>query len=180
MRKEAYTNVGAHLPTEPSASNYDLTVWDQNRYTDWQEVFGGGSGKFSFCCRRHFRRNANHSIFVGSYQSQVSLFAGKKRDQLGSGHFSIIGNSPNRKMRVSLNGSYSGNSSKLSWFYDGGFEICTECLMPFMEADGALNWEPNPLRLDFATLTKSLCKTCRRQQNPIQTYLRPALIFRMS
>src|SRR5690554_2239593 len=62
MRKEAYANDGI---TDYPANAYDINgVWDQDRYTDWQEVLIGGTSEFT---------DINGSISGGSEQTQFGL-----------------------------------------------------------------------------------------------------------
>jgi TonB-dependent SusC/RagA subfamily outer membrane receptor len=64
MRKEAYTNDGMPVPgnsTTPSNDNYDLTVWDDKRFTDWQNELIGGTAKYT---------NAQLSVSGGSANTQ--------------------------------------------------------------------------------------------------------------
>lgn len=145
MRKEAFKNDGLNVPTVPSASNYDLTLWDQNRYTDWQDQLLGGTAKYY---------NAMASIsggtpsvqylITGNYNQQGYVFPGDAKNESGHGHFSITGSSFNNKFRATLTGSYMANKNNAAVDFTNMAMILAPNAPAIYKADGSLNWEPNP------------------------------------
>lgn len=145
MRKEAYLNDGLPLPDMPAPNNYDLTVWDQNRYTDWQEQLVGGTAK---------TYNAQISVSGGSatmqyrlsgtYYKQGSISPNKNKNENGTMHFSIAGNSPNGKFRTTLNGSYTGSKMVQADLTASAFTLAPNAPAVY-NPDGSINWQPDPL-----------------------------------
>lgn len=146
MRYEALRNDGINLATQtPSKRNYDLTVWDTTRYTDWQKELLGGTAKYS---------NVNASLSGGSgimqyrigltFNRQTTVFPGKFDDKSGNLNFSVSGGSANQKLRVQLSGTYGIYDNHLP-----GVDLTQQALLlepnapALYNADGTLNWQPN-------------------------------------
>ncbi len=55
MRYEAFGNDAIPLSTLSQDDNYDLTVWDTTRNTNWQKSLIGNSAPIHEC-QRHFIR----------------------------------------------------------------------------------------------------------------------------
>lgn len=144
MRRDAYLNDGNPVPTSPN-NNFDLTLWDQNRYTDWQKVLLGKNAFFT---------SSNASISGGNtllqyvisanYGRQTFIFPGPGNAKHGGGYFSITGASKNEKFRASLSGGYTANSS----INPNDVSYVATDLQPnapaIYNANGTLNWEPGP------------------------------------
>ncbi|WP_276089147.1 SusC/RagA family TonB-linked outer membrane protein [Pedobacter sp. JY14-1] len=152
LRKEAYKNDGLPIPdaTLPSnqknANNYDLTLWDQNRNTDWQEVFLSSSAP---------RHTANASIsggnssvsylLSGNYYGQGDIFDKNYSDKKGNTSLVLSGNSLDQRLTASMGLNYSLNARASS---NSDLTIYAVGLAPnaplLYRPDGQLNWEPNP------------------------------------
>ncbi|WP_256005312.1 SusC/RagA family TonB-linked outer membrane protein [Pedobacter deserti] len=149
-RREAFRNDNLTPSANPNENRQayayapDLLLWDQNRYTDWQEVFLGGTGK---------RYSANASITGGSstvqyqisgtYYSQGYVFPGDSKDQSGMAHFSLTGASPNRKFRAFLSSNLTMNNrfSPQNDFTQRAVSIAPNAPAIY-QTNGQLNWEP--------------------------------------
>jgi len=150
MRREAYANNGMIIPDKQTQdrnySNFDLTVWDQNRYTDWQKEFLG---------RTAMSYNGNISVSGGSptvqyqvggnFSTQKYVFPGDNKFETGATNFSISGNSENGRFKSSLSGAYTFNTS---FSNSNDFTTLAITLAPNAPAiyakNGTLNWEPDP------------------------------------
>ncbi|WP_276088059.1 SusC/RagA family TonB-linked outer membrane protein [Pedobacter sp. JY14-1] len=151
MRTEAYKNDGLIIPdinTPVSArdiQNYDLTVWDQNRYTDWQKtVLGGTAHQYNFQGSISGGIPTIQYLISGNYDRMGYVFPGESKTESGSGHFNIAGQSSNGKFRLSLTGDYVGNTSKST---GGDFMMIAMALAPNAPSiykNGTYNWEPDP------------------------------------
>lgn len=152
MRKEAYVNDGLPVPTgdlDPSQknrTNYDLTLWNQERYTDWQKVFLGGSTP-------SLQADASVSggtsfiqyLINGAYNRVGSPFPGGGNNQTGSGRISLTGTSSNQKLQLSLTGSYYSNTVFTPSQDFTGLAIRLAPNAPkIYNLNGSLNWEPDP------------------------------------
>jgi TonB-linked SusC/RagA family outer membrane protein len=110
MRKQAFKNDGF---TPDDGNGYDLTIWDQNRYTDWQkELLGtahttdaqvslsGGDSKTTF-------------RLSGGFNTQSPPFAGNYKEQRGSGLLNITNSAFNDRLTTTAKVSFSSTSSNL-------------------------------------------------------------------
>lgn len=164
-RKEGYINDGRPLPTNPDDTNYDLTVWDQNRYTDWQsELLGGTAGTMNAQASISGGTHTMQYLLSGTYNKLGYVFPGKAKFETATGHFNISGNSMNNKFRAVLTGSYASNNSTPP----ADFTYLAMTLAPnapaLYTADGDINWGPNPLT-GVATWQNPLIALLKRQNS---------------
>lgn len=106
MRKQGFANDGV---VNYPVNAYDVNgTWDQNRYTDWQDVLMGGTARIN---------NLQGSVSGGSEQTQF-LFSGMCRTETtvlpgdfkyskGTGHLSLNHNSLDKKFKLSFSGGYN-------------------------------------------------------------------------
>lgn len=157
MRREAYTNDNVPIPTNTSQfnnSNFDLTLWDQSRYTDWQDVFLGGHPKWT---------EVNASISGGSqyvnyminghYKKQGYIYPTSLKDiedacnNQGSLQFMLTGKSKDGKFSVSLRNIFTNTEIKESGGDATSLMGYAMRLAPnapeLYDENGNLNWEPN-------------------------------------
>jgi TonB-dependent starch-binding outer membrane protein SusC len=147
MRYEAFKNDGVDLTTlTPNSRNWDLTVWDTTRYTDWQKELIGNTSRYT-------NVNANVSggtsivqyLIGATYHRETSVFLGDFADQKGSMHFNINSTSASQRFRMQFSGNYMVDNNKLP-----GVDLTRDAnlLEPVAPAlynpDGTLNWAPRP------------------------------------
>jgi TonB-dependent starch-binding outer membrane protein SusC len=142
MRREAFKNDGA-VPN-PNL-DYDLTLWDTTRYTDWQKTLIGGTAKYNNINASVSGGNNITQFFIGStYQKQTTVFPGDFSDQKGSIHFNINNTSLNKKFSIQLNGNYMIDDNQL---LATDLTPVARVLPPdapaLYNANGTLNWMPN-------------------------------------
>ncbi|OQP59246.1 hypothetical protein A3860_37980 [Niastella vici] len=146
MRYEAYKNDGIALSSlTPNNSNYDLTLWDTTRYTDWQETLIGGTAKFATINASVSGGNANTQYLIGgAYQRQTSVFPGSFSDQKGSVHINFNSASSNQKFRLRFSGNYlvDKNQLPLTDLTERAIKLAPVA-PPVYKEDGTLNWMPN-------------------------------------
>lgn len=142
MRYEAFKNDGA-VPN-PNA-DYDLTLWDTTRVTDWQRELIGGTAKYIDIQGAISGGNANTQFFIGTgYHKETTVFPGNFNDQKGSVNFNINNVSSNQKFKVQLTGLYLIDNNHLS-----GYDLTQQALQlapdaPAMyNSDGSINWATN-------------------------------------
>jgi TonB-linked SusC/RagA family outer membrane protein len=149
MRKEGYLNSKQPVPssaTAPTSSNYDLTVWDQNRYTDWQKVLVGETAQFTDIQASVSGGSDNTQFLVGyNYNRQTSVFPGDLADVKGNLHFNLNHSSRDSKFKYMLSGIYVQNKNRLN---NTDLMSVATTLSPnapaVYQADGSLNFEPLP------------------------------------
>jgi TonB-linked SusC/RagA family outer membrane protein len=191
MRYEAYKNAGIDIQTlTPNGSNYDLTLWDTTRYTDWQKTLIGGTAKYTNVSAGMSGGTANIQYLLGgTYSRQTTVFPGSFDDKVGSLHFNTNVTSNNQKLKVQITGSYSYDQNHLPGTDLTGLAVKMEPDAPTLyNANGTLNWAPNaagnsswtnPLAYtvnkDFDNTTKNLVSNVTISYN-----IQPGLVFRSS
>lgn len=175
MRKEAFKNDGIDFNVapynSPSLRNSlapDLFVWDQSRYTDWQEVFWGGKAKNDQIQASVSGGATNFQyLFNLGYNHQGYILPGSTNFDNAMGRLNITASTPNQKLRVALNTGYTNNRNKV-------LNVLPSVLMApnapaIYNNNGQLNWEPNPVT-GFATWENPYA-TLQNPQNTSTTIL---------
>lgn len=142
MRYEAFKN--NNVEPNPNA-DYDLTLWDTTRNTDWQKELIGGTAKYNDVEASAYGGNTNTQYLIGAgYHKETTVFPADFYDQKGSVHFNITNSSPNKKFKVLLSGVYTVDNNLLS-----GYDLTEQALKlppnapPMYNPDGSLNWATN-------------------------------------
>jgi TonB-linked SusC/RagA family outer membrane protein len=165
MRKEAYTNDGLPIPTPSSNkdfSNYDLTVFDQNRYTDWQKELLGGTADYTDAQLSVSGGTANTTFRINSgYHRQTTVLPTNFVDKKISLGVSVDNTSSNNRFKLAFSGNFQNDNNRLP-----NSDITQQVLtLPpnaptLRNADGTINWnriETNPLTRDsISTWTNPL------------------------
>lgn len=144
MRKEAYVNDGVAFPTTPSSTNYDLTVWDKNSYTDWQDVLLGDISKITDVQASISGGTSNTSFRLnGEYYKETDIYPGDFGFSRYNGSLSINHISTNGKFRANLSAQYGANRNKTM----SGSTFMSALTLPpnapkLYNEDGSVNWAP--------------------------------------
>ncbi len=156
IRKTAFENDGVE-PTMDNAE--DLTIWDQNRYTDWQEEFFGGTTLITDLNVAVSGGNATTSFRLGgSYHKQGTVFPGDFSYNKGTVGLNLNHTSENNKLGVNLSVNYGVDNNNL---FNGGSNFVMDALFlppnapSIYNEDGSLNWENNSWDNPFAFLYNS-------------------------
>lgn len=164
-RKEAYANDNRPLPTNPDGTNYDLTVWDQDRYTDWQsELLGGTAGILNAQASISGGTPTMQYLLSGTYNKLGYVFPGEAKFETATGHFNISGNSINNRFRAILTGSYVVNNATPPADFTHKAMTLAPNAPALYTAGGELNWAPNPLT-GVATWENPLIALIKRQNS---------------
>lgn len=147
MRQEGYKNDGVSVPnnaTAPSNNNYDLTVWDQNRYTDWQKVLIGGTARYTDAQLSLSGGNANTQFLISpGYHTETTIFPGDFSDRKGSLQFNMSHADNKQRFKAQFSGTYVVDDNQLPQtdltFYALGLAPNAPKLY---NEDGTLNWAP--------------------------------------
>ncbi|TXK77859.1 SusC/RagA family TonB-linked outer membrane protein [Mesonia sp. K4-1] len=161
IRQQAFANDGVE-PDEYNA--YDLLLWDQNRETDWQEEFLGGTADISDVNisaqggsdQTHFRLN-------GSFHQQGTIYPVDLQYQKFTGGAHLDHRSKDEKFQLGLALNYGVDQNELMAsgvnFRSKAFKLAPNAPAIYLE-DGSLNWEEwgeaglnNPLEGVFNTGT---------------------------
>jgi TonB-linked SusC/RagA family outer membrane protein len=149
MRKEAYMNDGLPLPTpnlpvnQKNSSNYDLTVWDTTRYTDWQKELIGGNASYTDLQTSISGGNQLTTFRInGGYHRETTVFPGNFSDVKGSLGVNINHSSTNQKFKLDFSGNYLQDNNQLP-----NRDLTSNALITVPNApalyspNGQLNWE---------------------------------------
>src|SRR5690606_3182091 len=140
MRNEAFANDGL----SPTAVDYDVNgVWDQSRYTDWQQVFIGGTANFTNAQFSLSGGSASTKLLFGAgYNKQTTVFPGDMNYRRGSVNISLSHVSTDSKFTFDFRASLGTQASNM---IDTQFTQWMYQLAPNAPAlyddEGGLNWE---------------------------------------
>ncbi len=148
MRREAYRNDGLPVPdknTTPDNSNADLTMWDENKYTDWQKELLCNPAKYTNLHASATGGTENANYLAGlTYRRQTTVFPGDFTNHGAGANVNMNFSSTNKKIRGGIS---------LQYFYDNsnnpGDDLTrVVSLAPnapdLRNPDGSINWAPLP------------------------------------
>lgn len=149
MRKAAYEGQGLAVPgagTTPGATNYDVTYWDQNRYTDWQKELIGGKAGYSDVQVTASGGNVNTQILLGAnYHRETTVMPGDFSYKRGGVHFNMSHSSADQRFKLSFGGNYLTDNNNLPGADLTSYALRTPPNAPALyDAAGALNWAALP------------------------------------
>ena len=129
-------------PTENNA--YDLVLWDQDRYTDWQEFLFGGTAETTNANLTFSGGSKTTSFRLGgSYYDQGTVFPGDYNYRKVTGNINLNHQSRDNKFNMNLSANYGTDVNNLVG--NVSFNANTIFLPPNAPAifneDGDLNWE---------------------------------------
>lgn len=142
MRHEAFKNDGAS--PNPNV-DYDLTLWDTTRNTDWQKVLTGGKAQYSDLHASVSGGSENTQYLIGAgYHRETAVTPGNFADQKASLNFNISSNSVNKKFKMTLSGIYTYDNNQLPAdnFTSKAIQLPPDA-PPLYNPDGTINWAPN-------------------------------------
>ncbi|RYE56837.1 MAG: SusC/RagA family TonB-linked outer membrane protein, partial [Sphingobacteriales bacterium] len=145
LRKEAFKNDGLSIPTSastPANNNYDLTTYDQNRYTDWQKELTGGSASYTDVQGAISGGDAQTSFrFSTGFHKETTVFPTDLADQKGSFAFNLNHTSENKKFHFQASANYLVDRNNLSTVDLTKLAITLPPNAPALyKGDGSLNW----------------------------------------
>ncbi|MBT1701041.1 TonB-dependent receptor [Fulvivirgaceae bacterium PWU4] len=139
MRREAFVNDEA----VPGPTDYDLTMWDQSRYTDWQkELIGGTANTTDAQFTLSGGNTSTQFLFGGGFYRQSTVFPGDFADEKSSAHLNINHVSPDNKFKAALSFNYLADKNNLLTSDLTNQAIALAPNAPAIYDDnGNLNWE---------------------------------------
>ncbi|MEP6262847.1 MAG: SusC/RagA family TonB-linked outer membrane protein [Gillisia sp.] len=141
IRRQAFENDGV----EPSQFNaYDLVLWDQDRYTDWQDFFYGGTSPVTDINLNASVGNSNTSFRVGgSYHNQGSIYPGDYKYNKLSTSIDLNHLTNDEHLSINLSVNYGIDKNVLAGSLNlttPAFSLAPNAPQVFNE-DGSLHWE---------------------------------------
>lgn len=141
IRNKVYENDG----TTPTLRNaYDLLLWNQNRYTDWQEEFFGRNAWVTNANLTVSGGNANTQFQInGGFQEQGTVYPGDSRYQKGTVSLSLDHSTIDQKFTLGLRVNYGIDINNLVGNPNIGSQIfnLSPNAPPVFNDDGSLHWE---------------------------------------
>ena len=142
IRDRAFENDEV-APNEQNA--YDLVLWDEDRYTDWQDFFFGNNSPVTDVNIAGSGGNENTSFRLGgAFHKQGTVYIGDFNYQKITANLGLNHRSKDDKLQVSLSVNYGVDNNHL---LGNGVNIASSpfTLAPNAPAifnnDGSLNWE---------------------------------------
>lgn len=156
MRKEAFENDGLN-PQDWSFLANDILVWDQTRYTNWQdEVIGHTAHTTNIqAAVQGGSENSNYRISLGHYREGDVYIGdwGNKKTTVG---INLSGSTANKKFKSTVSVNYGVDNIDLPGNLNGNFSTLALSLPPNAPAifnpDGSLNWENSTFDNPFNAL----------------------------
>lgn len=140
MRNEAFENDNL----TPNFWDYDVNgTWSEDRYTDWQKVLIGGTGRsINSTVSLSGGNAATQFLFSGGYQKQSTVFPGNHAYEKGSTHLSVNHKSIDGKLDALFSVNYIADKNNL---LNNDFTAQALSLAPnapkLYDEQGELNWE---------------------------------------
>lgn len=164
IRREGIDNDGlTPLLENPALDGFwpDITVWVNNRYTDWQEVLIGGTA---------YRQNAQLSLsggnestqfmVSGGYLKETTVFPGDANYGKASLNSKLTHRSNDGRFKINFSSSYTREDNSLP---GADFTKQAYTLEPnapaLFDAEGNLNWENNTWDNPWAALEEEFVAT---------------------
>jgi TonB-linked SusC/RagA family outer membrane protein len=182
MRKKAFANDGF---IQYNFWDYDINgTWDQNRSTDWQKEFLGGTAQITDLQGSISGGSDNTQfLFSGSYHTESTVFPGDFLYKKGGSQINLNHHSDDQKFRITFSAGFNvqnNNQPSYDFSYDARF--LSPNAPALYDSNGNLNWEngtwDNPLR---NLNTKFESKTNDLVANTVLSYeLLPGLLVKTS
>ncbi|WP_165500388.1 SusC/RagA family TonB-linked outer membrane protein [Pedobacter psychroterrae] len=147
MREQALRNDGLVPSANPSNPGYapDLTIYDQNRYTNWQKVLAGGMGQnINTSGTISGGSESTQFLVSGTYNKVTSIYPGDFSNQNASVHMNMNNTSPNKKLKSNFSVNFLHNDNSLPGVDLVNLAIRLPPNAPALyNPDGSLNFAPN-------------------------------------
>lgn len=141
MRKAALSNAGREPEEE---SDWDLLLWDTNRYTDWPEELLGGTSSITDINLAASGGNATTSFRLGgAYHKQGTVFPINNAYHKVTAAINLNHTSENKKLGINLSVNYGidkSEASGVSNLVQRAYTLAPNA-PPLYNEDGSLHWE---------------------------------------
>lgn len=139
IRRRALENDGTEL-TEINA--YDLLLWDDEKYTDWQEFKYGGTSENLNSNISFSGGNKNTSYRIGaSYYTQGTVYPGDRDYNKITGNINLNHMSDDNKLNLFFTTNYGIDNNNTTSFNVNGIESLPPNAPDLFNEDGSPNWE---------------------------------------
>ncbi|MBO9204654.1 MULTISPECIES: SusC/RagA family TonB-linked outer membrane protein [Niastella] len=141
MRYEGLQNDGI----SPIPDNqYDLTLWDTTKYTNWQKEMIGRTASYTNAQVALSGGGANTKYLVsGTYHRETTVFPENYSDQKASAHFSLNSASADKRFNFQLSQNFMYDYNRLPVVDFTNYITLAPNAPDLKNPDGSLNWVPN-------------------------------------
>ncbi|WP_165798321.1 TonB-dependent receptor [Chitinophaga costaii] len=156
MRKEAYANDNKTYDAESAP---DLTIWNQQKTTDWQKFIIGSTAHTTEAQGSVSGGNEQTQFLLsGTYHKETTVMPGSLGFQRGSAHFNLNHTNENGRFNVTASLNYNASTdrslaSDLTSFYNMSPNY------PLYDSTGAYYWFSNLQNPQAYLLRKSEVRT---------------------
>ncbi len=173
MRREAFLNDGAS-PNQDA--DFDFSLWDTTRNTDWQKELIGGTAKYSDVQLTLSGGAVSNQYLVGiGHNKETTVFPNEQNSENTSIHFNINSASANQKFKLLLSGKFLRNTKNLMAEDLTNYALKLAPNAPAIyNEDGSLNWAPKSS--GETSWTNPLSYTLRKFKNEIYNLIANAAI----
>lgn len=140
IRKQALILDG-EIPTEANA--YDILLWDTTYNNDvYNQIFGNNAHSNDY--QLSVSGGAQNTTFnlSGNYHRETNMFTTDKADKRGTFHLGLQHQSPNNRLHLTFNGSYTSNNNN-QITENMGRSYYMPPHQRLYNNDGTLTWEQN-------------------------------------
>lgn len=151
MRAEAFANDGI----EYGPGDYDINgTWDQNRYTDWQDEFLGGTAVYQDAQASVSGGSAQTQFLIGSnWHTETTVFPGDYRYDKANFRANINHASRDNRFTINFTAGYTAQKNDLP---GSDLTPVSRSLSPnapaLYDSQGNLNWENSTWQNPLAAL----------------------------
>jgi len=141
MRLEAFDNDGI----TPKPWDYDLTQWDQSKYTDWQEELLGGTANITDLQASVTGGSESTQFLLSAhYNKQTTVLPGNFAYEKGGAQLNVNHESENKKFKTNVSVGYTiqGNNQPQFDLFRNALLIAPNA-PDLYDENGSLNWENN-------------------------------------
>ncbi|MDR6943756.1 SusC/RagA family TonB-linked outer membrane protein [Mucilaginibacter pocheonensis] len=137
MRRQAFKNDGLS-PDDDSA--YDLTIWDQHKFTDWQKYFLGTAHTTDAELSISGGNDNTTFRLSGGFNNRTPPFHGNYKEQRGSMLLSVTNSSLNNKLTTNAVVNFSATTSDLPSVDPTSLIFLAPNAPDLFTANGSGNW----------------------------------------
>ncbi len=141
IRRRAFQNDEVE-PTERNA--YDLLLWDNDRYTDWQEFAFGGTSRTMNTSLNFSGGSENTSFRMGgSYFTQGTVYPGDYKYRKVTGNLNINHHSSDKRFNLNFSMNYGLDVNNLvgNLNLNSAIYLLPPNAPSVFQEDGSLSWE---------------------------------------
>jgi len=152
MRKQGFANDGV---VNYPANAYDVNgTWDQNRYTDWQDVLLGGTARINnFQGSVSGGSEQTQYLISGMYRTETTVFPADFRYDKGAVNLNLNHSSQDKKFKLTFSGGYNVQDNLRA---ASDLTRIARILAPnapsLYNTDGSLNWQSSSWQNPLASL----------------------------